>query len=565
MRRLVLIAALVLSCKRHSEHPVPLGTSAADDDGGLDLAEVPNGSENDAPRVVFRIDHSYSAERPTTSPPWHQPGGDWMFYDAHTAAGVGFGFGYHQRGGGTKSLSFGEAMLTVPSAAVGAKLVDQFAQAFHGKMPPLRTPQPLRFRPFPSAILATASTRDPLSGFNHRAPGNWTATKLFLQRSGPEAEVFLNFDPVSKVGEFSEKDSDYADAMVAFLAGELRDGPRPRRTSATDGQISDVGPKIGSWQVVAEGATAYGFLGRSHYAFKIKDGPQTRLSVVSLDKPTEKRELFASDYVVTSVACADEEQNLCAVEEVLAKSDEIYSLAQPRRLTLLDRQQSTKLDGPWGDRGELGTDSLSPDGSTIAVTTWRQREGGPGSYETIYLVPRTNGVPRQIDLGPDSVSVIGWIGQGPTLRAILRKGDLLNRETNVTYLSVDPRTGSVIARDRPVGLALEDGTSPDGRYKVDCHDGVIVLGDRVSHREHRFVPHEDDREALAEECVGWAGPRYLRFDVDKRVGFIDIGTLKLSYMFSEDEDVGVLETSPDFRWAVSKTDQSIRVARIVVK
>jgi hypothetical protein len=42
--------------------------------------------------------------------------------------------------------------------------------------------------------------------------------KIFIGDGDDESEVFLNFNPVSKKAQFSEKDVDYGDAVVAKLA-----------------------------------------------------------------------------------------------------------------------------------------------------------------------------------------------------------------------------------------------------------------------------------------------------------------------------------------------------------
>ena len=45
--------------------------------------------------------------------------------------------------------------------------------------------------------------------------------KIFLGNGDDESEVFLNFNPVSRKGQFSEKDIEYGDGVVAKLATVL--------------------------------------------------------------------------------------------------------------------------------------------------------------------------------------------------------------------------------------------------------------------------------------------------------------------------------------------------------
>src|SRR5215467_8764651 len=58
-------------------------------------------------------------------------------------------------------------------------------------------------------------------GFNAKPPGNWTPMKLFIGEGGQEAEVFLNLNPVIKKGQFSIKDEEYGDTVLAQLARVL--------------------------------------------------------------------------------------------------------------------------------------------------------------------------------------------------------------------------------------------------------------------------------------------------------------------------------------------------------
>ena len=58
-------------------------------------------------------------------------------------------------------------------------------------------------------------------GFSPTPAGNRAAMKIFLGGTNDEAEVFLNFNPVSGKAQFSEKDVDYGDLVVAELASVL--------------------------------------------------------------------------------------------------------------------------------------------------------------------------------------------------------------------------------------------------------------------------------------------------------------------------------------------------------
>lgn len=50
---------------------------------------------------------------------------------------------------------------------------------------------------------------------------HWRMIKLFFGEGDGESEVFLNLNPTLRQGQFSIKDSDYGDAVLAELAKVL--------------------------------------------------------------------------------------------------------------------------------------------------------------------------------------------------------------------------------------------------------------------------------------------------------------------------------------------------------
>jgi len=72
--------------------------------------------------------------------------------------------------------------------------------------------------PFEFAILGEHQSRSADGGFSDEPPGDWTAMKIFLGEGEGEGEVFLNLNPVANKGEFSMKDADYGDIVLAELA-----------------------------------------------------------------------------------------------------------------------------------------------------------------------------------------------------------------------------------------------------------------------------------------------------------------------------------------------------------
>jgi hypothetical protein len=187
----------------------------------------------------FRILAIHGQRDATSSPPWHEPGGTWTFADAVTLEGIAFGFAIEGPQGR-------RAMLTVPSRDAGARLVDAFARFLRGGAPSAKPPEPLSFTPFPVVVLSTDSSREPDGRFRGKG-GGWITTKLFLQRRGFAGELYLNFQPNLGEGEFAPKEDHYTHSVLAFLAAELRDGPRPPRPARmpeNDLTLTSSGPRI---------------------------------------------------------------------------------------------------------------------------------------------------------------------------------------------------------------------------------------------------------------------------------------------------------------------------------
>ncbi|HEY2509703.1 MAG TPA: hypothetical protein VGI39_02570, partial [Polyangiaceae bacterium] len=176
-------------------------------------------------RLSFTITEVYPAAKPTLAAPWHAPGGEWLFFDATTTDGAAFVFGLRAERKVDEgfAISLGDGVLGAKDRESGARFAASFATAFHVQRPP-----PPAAQGAPTALqvsvvkLAEDAVRS--QGFGGTG-GGWTATKLVAQpASGEEAEVFFNFNPVTKEGEFSEKDTDYNQPFATDLAAALRDG-----------------------------------------------------------------------------------------------------------------------------------------------------------------------------------------------------------------------------------------------------------------------------------------------------------------------------------------------------
>jgi hypothetical protein len=81
--------------------------------------------------------------------------------------------------------------------------------------------QRARDLPFVFVSLGQNQSQDASGGFNDQPPGHWTPIKLFIGEGEQEGEVFLNVNPVIKKGQFSIKDAEYGDIVLAQLARVL--------------------------------------------------------------------------------------------------------------------------------------------------------------------------------------------------------------------------------------------------------------------------------------------------------------------------------------------------------
>jgi hypothetical protein len=79
----------------------------------------------------------------------------------------------------------------------------------------------LKELPFDYVILGKNNSLSSDGGFFAKPPGNWTAVKIFIGDGDQECEVFLNLNPVIGKGQFSIKDADYGNAVLASLAQVL--------------------------------------------------------------------------------------------------------------------------------------------------------------------------------------------------------------------------------------------------------------------------------------------------------------------------------------------------------
>jgi hypothetical protein len=120
----------------------------------------------------------------------------------------------------SSGVGFGNGKFVAESGSDASTFLLSLKKALEAKTLPNRV-EKVRELPFQLAVIGDKLSRAPngAGGFNAQPAGDWTATKIFL--AGGEAEVFLNTNNILSKAEFSIKDPDYGDQVLAELAKVL--------------------------------------------------------------------------------------------------------------------------------------------------------------------------------------------------------------------------------------------------------------------------------------------------------------------------------------------------------
>jgi len=114
----------------------------------------------------------------------------------------------------------GEGKFIAEPGSDASVLLADLKNALEAKRFPAKV-QRVRDLPFVFVSLGQNQSQGADGGFNDQPPGHWTPLKLFIGEGEQEGEVFLNLNPVIKKGQFSMKDPEYGDIVLAHLARVL--------------------------------------------------------------------------------------------------------------------------------------------------------------------------------------------------------------------------------------------------------------------------------------------------------------------------------------------------------
>jgi hypothetical protein len=116
-------------------------------------------------------------------------------------------------------LSLGRGKFVAQSGSDATSLIAALVKELEAKKVPAQVTRTQSIE-FDYAIIGENLSQAGDGGLNAKPGGNWIALKLFLGK-GQDIEMFLNLNPVLHKGEFSIKDPDYGDDLVAELAKVL--------------------------------------------------------------------------------------------------------------------------------------------------------------------------------------------------------------------------------------------------------------------------------------------------------------------------------------------------------
>jgi hypothetical protein len=118
------------------------------------------------------------------------------------------------------SIKSGEGRFVAEAGSDASALLADLQKALEAKNLPKSSGR-IANLPFEYANLGDNLSQASGGGFGTKPPGNWTAMKIFIGEGEHEGEMFLNINSTIKKGQFSIKDPDYGDLVLAELAKVL--------------------------------------------------------------------------------------------------------------------------------------------------------------------------------------------------------------------------------------------------------------------------------------------------------------------------------------------------------
>jgi hypothetical protein len=118
------------------------------------------------------------------------------------------------------NIESGKGRLIAELGSDASLLLIDLKKALEAKTLPSRV-QRVAAVPFTYVSFGNNQSQALGGGFNAKPAGHWTPMKIFIGEGKQEGQVFVNLNPVIKKGQFSIKDPDYGDIILAQLAQVL--------------------------------------------------------------------------------------------------------------------------------------------------------------------------------------------------------------------------------------------------------------------------------------------------------------------------------------------------------
>jgi len=118
------------------------------------------------------------------------------------------------------AIKSGDGRFVAESGSDATALLADLKKVLEAKTQPTKV-QRVRYLPFTFVAFGPNYSQAPGGGFSATPAGHWTPMKIFLGQGDQEGQVFLNLNPLMKEGQFSIKDSEYGDIVLAQLARVL--------------------------------------------------------------------------------------------------------------------------------------------------------------------------------------------------------------------------------------------------------------------------------------------------------------------------------------------------------
>lgn len=201
---LAILALVAIGCK--SSHP-----PSSKEDKMYDI-QVPVGGSNPGPSPLpFQISDGPSEWDPSKP-------ADWLCSVTTGKQGAKFRVHIDALRPMEREMFSGKGRFIAEPGSEASEYLQHLKSALSAKQFPTNAKR-VESLPFEIVVLGRNRAHKTPIGFS--GPGSWTAAKLFLGQGDTESQVFFNLDPAHREGEFSMKDEEYGDAVLAELAKVL--------------------------------------------------------------------------------------------------------------------------------------------------------------------------------------------------------------------------------------------------------------------------------------------------------------------------------------------------------